>query len=105
MKKWDRKWLFKKLFPDYYTQLESKTNTVKILNEENDRKKIELKEATKRINRLIEENTLVRRQNGELRNEVKKVKDNIIKSKEYETLLSKYNELLSENNDLKTKIN
>lgn len=101
MKKWNRKWLFKKFFPDYYIQLETKTDRVKTLNEENNRKKIELREATKKINRLIEENTLIRTQNGELRNEIKTVKDNIIETKEYKTLLNKYNELLFENNELK----
>lgn len=105
MKKLNRKWFFKKLFPEYFAELEHKTKVVKKLSEEYNRTKIESKETLKKVNRLIEENTLIRRQNGELRNEIKTVKDNIIKTKEYETLLAKYNELLSENNELKTKIN
>ena len=92
--KFDKVSLFKRFFRKFYDELEEKKKAVKILNEENNRKKIELKDKTRRVNALIEENTRLRVENGKLRKEINDNKINVIESKEYKTLLEKYNELM-----------
>ena len=88
-----KKYIFNHFFKDEFRELEEKRKMVKILNETLNSKKIELKNATERANKFIEENTRLRHENGELWESLKKSKEDIINSKEYKTLLEKYNEL------------
>ena len=91
----NKKFIFSHCFKEEAKELEKKVKEVKMLNEALNEKNIELKCTMDRVNKLIEENTSLRRENGELRNGIKKAKEDIINSNEYKTLLSKYNELIS----------
>jgi len=94
----DKKYIFrrffKRFFKEEFLEIENKKRAIKIANENLQSVKIELKNSIERVNKLIEENTILRRENGQLRNEVDKTKKDIINSNEYRTLLEKYNELL-----------
>lgn len=96
----NKEYIFKRFFKKESSELDEKRKAIKIINENLQRKKIELKEATERANKFIEENTRLRHENGKLRKELNEAKNNIINSNEYKTLLEKYNELLKENNIL-----
>ncbi len=89
----NKKFIFNRYFSEEAKELEEKRKAVKILNENYNAKKIELNNAIDRVNKLIEENTLLRHENGELRKGLKNARENIIESNEYKTLLEKYNEL------------
>jgi len=91
----NKKFIFNRYFSEEAKELEEKRKAVKILNENYNAKKIELNNAIDRVNKLIEENTLLRHENGELRKELKNARENIIESNEYKTLLEKYNELMN----------
>lgn len=93
----NKKYIFKRYFKEEAKELEEKTKAVKMLNETLNAKKIELKDAIDRANKFIEENTLLRHENGELRNDLKKAKQDVINSNEYKTLLETYNELRNKN--------
>lgn len=90
----DKKYIFKRFFKEEFREIENKKRAIKIANENLQSVKIELKNSIERVNKLIEENTILRRENGQLKNEVDKVKKDVINSNEYRTLLEKYNELL-----------
>ena len=91
----NKKFIFNRYFSEEAKELEEKRKAVKILNENYNAKKIELNNAIDRVNKLIEENTLLRHENGELRKGLKNARENIIESNEYKTLLEKYNELMN----------
>ena len=93
----NKKYIFNRYFSEEAKELEEKRNAVKILNENYNAKKIELNNIIARVNKLIEENTLLRHENGELRNDLKKAKQDVINSNEYKTLLEAYNELRNKN--------
>jgi len=95
--KMNKKYIFNHFFKDEAKELEEKNKMIKFLKETLNSKKIELKIATERANKFIEENTRLRVENGELWEKYKKSKENIINSKEYKTLLEKYNELKNKN--------
>ena len=82
----NKKYIFKRYFKEEAKELEEKTKAVKMLNETLNAKKIELKDAIDRANKFIEENTLLRHENGELRNDLKKAKQEEIQKREEEKL-------------------